>query len=311
MTSDPMVHHGVSRLARWAGRLAVCGALVFALPAAHAFLTDDEARRNILDLRARMTALEADLRARVATMEDAGRQRQADAATAAATVANQSAAQVGALAQQTRTQLDDIRSQLEVMLQTFQRSIFDLNTQIDVLRTEINSLRGANEQLTRDLTELQRVQRDAAQAFDDRVRQVEPVRVESDGREFTALPEERRQFEEAMRVLRSGEFDKALRALIAFQRRYPGSGYVDTARYWTANAHYVQRNHDAAIRAFRLFIDEAPQHPRAPEALLGLANSLAETKDRDGARRTLEELLKTYPRSEAAVAGKERLAGLN
>lgn len=301
----------VDGLARWARRLALGCVLVFTLPTAHAFLTDEEARRAIVDLRARLTALEADLRARVAAADEAGKQRQADAARAAATAANQSAAQVGALAQQMRTQLDEIRTQMDGMLQTFQRSIFELNTQIDVLRTEINRLRGENEQLTRDLTELQRVQRDVAQAFDDRFRQVEPVRVESDGREFTALPEERRQFEEAMRVLRSGEFDKALRALIAFQRRYPGSGYVDTARYWTANAHYVQRNHDAAIRAFRLFIDEAPQHPRAPEALLGLANSLAETKDRDGARRTLEELLKTYPRSEAAVAGRERLAALN
>lgn len=311
MTVSTSANLRVDGLARWARRLALGYVLVFTLPAAHAFLTDEEARRAIVDLRARLTALEADLRARVVAADEAGKQRQADAARAAATVSNQSAAQVGALAQQMRTQLDEIRTQMDGMLQTFQRSIFELNTQIDVLRTEINRLRGENEQLTRDLTELQRVQRDVAQAFDDRFRQVEPVRVESDGREFTALPEERRQFEEAMRVLRSGEFDKALRALIAFQRRYPGSGYVDTARYWTANAHYVQRNHDAAIRAFRLFIDEAPQHPRAPEALLGLANSLAETKDRDGARRTLEELLKTYPRSEAAVAGRERLAALN
>lgn len=277
--------------------------LSLGFPAAHAFLnmTDEEARRAIVDIRTRLTAMESDLRARVTSVEEAGKQRQAEASAASA---NQANAQMAALAGQ-------VRAQLDVMLQTFQRSIFDLNTQIDVLRTEVNSLRGTNEQLTRDLTELQRVQRDVAQAFDERFRQVEPVKVQSDGREFTALPEERRQFEEAMRVLRSGEFDKALRALIAFQRRYPGSGYIDTARYWTANAHYVQREHDKAIRAFRLFIDEAPQHPRTPEALLGLANSLAEARDREGARRTLEELLKLYPRSEAAAEGRGRLAALN
>jgi tol-pal system protein YbgF len=284
-----------------AARLALACVLGLGLPQAHAFLTDEEARRAVVDLRARLTAMESELRARVAAVEDAGKRRQADASAAAA---SQATAQVAALASQ-------MNSQLDAMLQTFQRSIFDLNSKIDELRTDVNNLRGANEQLTRDLSELQRVQRDVAQSFDDRFRRVEPVKVESDGREFTALPEERRQFEEAMRVLRGGEFDKALRALIAFQRRYPGSGYVDTARYWTANAHYVQRNHDAAIRAFRLFIDEAPQHPRAPEALLGLANSLAETRDRDGARRTLEELLKTYPRSEAAAEGRGRLAALN
>jgi TolA-binding protein len=33
-------------------------------------------------------------------------------------------------------------------------------------------------------------------------------------------------------------------------------------------------------------------------------------KDKPGARKTLEELIKAYPKSEAAVAGKERLAAL-
>lgn len=282
-------------------RLVLTCALALGASQVHAFLTDDEARRAIKDLRERVAAMDADGRNRMAAVEEAAKQRQAEAAVALAT---QSTAQIAALANQMRVQLD-------AMLQTFQRSVFELKTEIDELRTEVTSLRGSNEQLTRDLTELQRVQRDVNQTFDDRFRQFEPVRVESDGREFTALPEERRQFEEAMRVLRGGEFDKALRALISFQRRYPASGYIDAARYWTANAHYVQRNHDAAIRAFRLFIEEAPQHPRAPEALLGLANSQAETKDREGARRTLEELLKVYPRSEAAAEGRGRLAALN
>ena len=33
-------------------------------------------------------------------------------------------------------------------------------------------------------------------------------------------------------------------------------------------------------------------------------------KDRAGARRTLDDLIKTYPQSEAAAAGKERLAAI-
>jgi TolA-binding protein len=35
-----------------------------------------------------------------------------------------------------------------------------------------------------------------------------------------------------------------------------------------------------------------------------------ELKDAKGAKRTLDDLLKTYPKSEAAQAGKERLASL-
>ena len=37
--------------------------------------------------------------------------------------------------------------------------------------------------------------------------------------------------------------------------------------------------------------------------MLAIANSQAEMKDKAGARKTLEELIKAYPKSEAAVAG--------
>ena len=53
-----------------------------------------------------------------------------------------------------------------------------------------------------------------------------------------------------------------------------------------------------------------PQHPRAPEALLSMANCQVELKDAKAARKTLEELVTSYPQSEAASAAKERLAKL-
>ena len=54
----------------------------------------------------------------------------------------------------------------------------------------------------------------------------------------------------------------------------------------------------------------APDHPRAPEALLAIANCQIELKDSKGARKTLDELVQAYPKSEAAQAGSERLAAL-
>ena len=54
----------------------------------------------------------------------------------------------------------------------------------------------------------------------------------------------------------------------------------------------------------------SPDSPHAPEALLAIANCQAELKDTKSARRTIDELTKTYPKSEAAQAGRERLASL-
>jgi tol-pal system protein YbgF len=184
------------------------------------------------------------------------------------------------------------------------------NVKIEGLKGELARMRGSHEQLARDVAEVQKRQRDLAQASDDRIARLEPVKVTLDGQDFMASPEEKRSYDEALGVMRTGDFDKALAAFAAFQRRYPGSGYAEAVRFWTANALYGKRDYKEAVAAFRAFVNAAPKHPRAPEALLALANSQAEMKDRPGARKTLDELIKTYPQSEAAQAGKERLATL-
>jgi tol-pal system protein YbgF len=190
------------------------------------------------------------------------------------------------------------------------RSLLDLNNQLEKAREETAQLRGSNEQLTREVSELQRRQRDVGQAVDERLRKIEPVKVTVDGNEFLADPEEKRANDEAMAMLRTGDFDRASVMLGNALRRYPASGYAASLRYWLGNAQYGRRDYKEAITTFRGFVTSAPEHPRAPEALLALANSQAEMKDNKGARKTIDELIKAYPRSEAAQAGKERLASI-
>ena len=93
-----------------------------------------------------------------------------------------------------------------------------------------------------------------------------------------------------------------------FTRRYPQSGYRATALFWLGNAQYANRDYRGAIANFRALLTQSPEHARAPEALLSIANCQIELKDNPGARRTLEELTRTYPQSEAANAARERLA---
>jgi tol-pal system protein YbgF len=259
--------------------LAVAAALTST--GAHAGLFDDEEARKAI----------VELRARVAAGDDAAKARQAE--------------QLGAIAKQSE-QL----AQLQEQLGALRRSLIDLNNQLDAARSEIAKLRGADEQLGRDVADLQKRQRDVGQSLDDRLRRVEPVKFVVDGRELLVSPDEKRAYEEAMATLRAGDFEKATTALGGFQRRFAGSGLADTVRFWLGNAQYGRRDYKEAMTTFRTFVSASPDHPRAPEALLALANSQAETKDPKAARATLQELLKAYPQSEAAVAGKERLAAI-
>ncbi len=157
---------------------------------------------------------------------------------------------------------------------------------------------------------MQRRLKDTSAAQDERLRLLEPLNVTVDGKEFLADPEARRAYDQAMTVLRSGDFDRAAAALGAFMQRYPASGYADSVRFWLGNAYYGQKNYKDAIAMFRAMVSAAPTHPRAPEALLAMANSQIEMKDNKAARRTLEELGRSYPASDAAAAARERLATL-
>ena len=190
------------------------------------------------------------------------------------------------------------------------RSILDLSNQLEVLRAEIAKMRGQDEQLARDVAELQRRQKDITQGVDERLRKFEPSKVTSDGNEFVASPAEIRDFDAALATLRRGEFAPAQTAFLDFITRYPQSGYKPSALFWLGNAQYALRAYREAIINFKSVVAIAPDHVRSPEAALSIANCQVELKDMKSARKTLEDLIKVYPQSEAASVAKDRLTKL-
>jgi tol-pal system protein YbgF len=212
------------------------------------------------------------------------------------------------LRQRVDQSVDQLRTRQAEQSEQVRRSLLDLNNQIEALKAEIARLRGANEQLARDLSEMQRQVKDMQQGADERLRKLEPQSVTLDSKVFVAEPDERRQYEDAMTLLRQGDFAAAAAAFAAFQKRWPRSGYAEAAQFWLGNAQYGKREYKEAIATFRALAAAAPDSPRVPEALLSIANCQVELKDVAGARRTLDGLVKTYPKSEAANAARERLA---
>lgn len=206
------------------------------------------------------------------------------------------------------TDVADANAKLADQIERLRKSILDLNNQLEAARTDNAKLRGTQEQFVKDLAEAQRKQNDAMQVVDGRLKKLEPQQVSLDGKDFFAEPDEKRSHDQAMAALRGGDFDKAANSLQAFISRFPGSGYIESARFWLGNALYGKKEYKDAIAAFRALVVASPDHPRAPEALLALANCQLEMKDSRGARKTLDDLVKSYPKSEAAAAGKERMA---
>lgn len=206
---------------------------------------------------------------------------------------------VEAMRVQTEQRLTDENGQLR-------RSLLDLQNQIETMRGDMQRMTGQNEQLARTVSEMQQRQTD----IDDRLKKSEPGKVSVDGREFTADPREKADFDAALGVFRGGQFAQAQTAFAEFVKRYPQSGYTPSALFWLGNAQYATRNYNEAIANFRSMLSLAPDHAKAPEAVLSIANCQIELKDTRAARRTLEDLTKAYPQSEAAQAGRERLSRL-
>ncbi|MBI5269501.1 MAG: tol-pal system protein YbgF [Burkholderiales bacterium] len=196
---------------------------------------------------------------------------------------------------------------LSAQVEQLRRSLLDMNAQIELLRGEVAIQRGSVELLQRDASELQRKQKDAQSAFDERVRKLEPQSMTVDGKTFLADADEKRAFDDAIARLRAADFAGGATALNAFLKRYPQTGYFESAQYWLGNAHYGLRDHKEAIKAFRSLVERAPDHQRTPEAMLSIANCQSELKDNEAARRTLEQLVRQHSQTEAAQAARDRL----
>ena len=191
-------------------------------------------------------------------------------------------------------------------IQNFQRGLIDQQNQFEALRAETARLRGEKEELMQELLR----QKELSQGVDDRLKKFEPSAVKVDGVEFVADPAETKAYEEALSVFRKGDFAAASTVFNDFIKRYPKSGYVVPSLFWLGNAQYANRNYANAITNFNTLLAKAPSHLRAAESMLSVANCQLELKDIKAARKTLGDVVKNYPHTEAATAANERLAKL-
>ena len=259
-------HAPAARLSRTAAILAVLlVAGLSAAPVAHAgVFDDDEARRQILDLK-------SESRARLDKLEAAS------------------------------------RAQLE------------LANQLDSLKTEVAQLRGQVEMLTYELQQAQQRQKDFYLDLDTRLRKLEPQgQASADGQATGDTPAapgkpaanpqaEAKEYEAALTLFKGGKYKEAANAFDAFARSHAQSDFAPSAQFWLGNSFYAQRDCKKAISAEQVVLSKWPDHAKAPDALLTIANCQQELGDNKAANQALDRLVAKYPDSRAAQAAKDRL----
>jgi tol-pal system protein YbgF len=242
---------------------AACLALAAWLPlhANAGLLDDDEARKAIIDLRAKVDALTRDVNSRIEAKSD-------------------------------KTSTLDILNQHEQTMQ------------------EIARLRGQVEVLANQVATIQKQQKDLYADVDVRLKKLEPQQQTIDGRQAEVMPSEKKTYDMAMDLFKSGDYKGAVDAMQDFVKRYPTSAYAANAQYWLGNAYYAQRDYKNAIAAQEVVTTTYRDSAKAPDAMLNIASSYRELKDKKNLKKTLQQLVKNFPESSAAQTAKDQLATL-
>jgi tol-pal system protein YbgF len=218
---------------------------------------------------------------------------------------------------QTQTGLAQRLDELDERTTKQNQTALDLNNQIAMLRSELAVQRGQNEVLQNQISAVQKNLKDAQialkeaqNALEDRIKKFEPRTVVFDGKEGLVQPNEPNDFEGALKLFRDGQYRQAISAFNDFNRRYSESLYRAQSLYWLGNAYYAERDYKNTQSILQSMVEQFPNHAKSPEALLTVANGLAENGQKPQARKILDQILDKYPQSSAAKEAKERKLAL-
>jgi tol-pal system protein YbgF len=114
-------------------------------------------------------------------------------------------------------------------------------------------------------------------------------------------------YQDAFELLKAGRNEAAIAAFRQFIEDYPQSEYAANAQYWLAEANYVAGDFSRAAEEFAKVIERYPISSKVPDAKLKLGFTHYELEQWDQARSVLSELSMQYPNTSVAQLAENRL----
>ena len=102
-------------------------------------------------------------------------------------------------------------------------------------------------------------------------------------------------YESAFSHLRSGKYGDAEAGFRSFLSSYPDHNLAANAQYWLAETYYVRGNYEQASRGFAVGYQKYPKSTKAPDNLLKLGLSLANSGKKEDACLTFKQLDSAFP----------------
>lgn len=119
---------------------------------------------------------------------------------------------------------------------------------------------------------------------------------------------ENRAFEAAYGLFKGGNHANAVKAFQEFIKKYPNSAHVPNAHFWLGKSRFALKDYKGALITYQGLLRDFPDASKAADALFGIAACQRGLKRSVAARKTLKQLIAKYPASEAAAKAKKLLA---
>jgi len=269
--------------------LIVCAQLASA-PARAALFDDEEARRRIESLRARIDQLESTVSQRLGAVED--------------TVKGQGLLDLLRDVEQIKADIAKLRGQYEVLsyeLEQAQKRQRDLYLDLDSRLRKLETGSGAGAPAANAPPAAEGLPPASAGAAAPAGTSQGPLAAAAN------VVTEQRAYDAALDQFKSGNYAAAVTSFQAFARANSKSPLAPSALYWAGNAQFALKDYRGAIGTQRQLVATYPDSQKVPDAMLNIASCYVELGDAAGSRRTLQEIVAKYPTSEAAGKARQRL----
>ncbi len=114
-------------------------------------------------------------------------------------------------------------------------------------------------------------------------------------------------YQRGVEMIQASDFEGGREALKQFLKRNPQSLLAVNAIYWIGESYYGEKKFDYAILQYQEAVEKYKDHPKVASALLKQGYAFDALNDRKNAKLVLQRLVDTFPLSEEAKKGKERL----
>jgi tol-pal system protein YbgF len=218
---------------------------------------------------------------------------------------------------------NDGGSQARRQLETLGRQVAELQSGLDTLRVELQSINGRLDDVNRSG---EQSAADLSLVRDDLSMQISVLAKRLGGTEEQLLqaakapvasPPPAKTVEKTSpetayqagleKILDGSDYAGGRTALEAFIQQYPKHELKVNALYWMGEALYGEKKYEQAILKFQEVIQQHSDHPKAAAALLKQGKAFAALGDKVNAETTWRELVKNFPLSPEAEKAKSLL----